>query len=428
MKKLTKKLPFVIASLIGGLVFWGAFGQLPNSLNDREAGKFVQFTDGSIGLRGTASPLGAVAGIPTNKSLQTLEFEKFTTNGAGDIAYHIALDGDGSGLTNIAAGGIVCQNVVLIEEGDDVFTKLLSTTNDTAYLFCPGTHTLTNNYFMNSGESLVGFSRDNTIINQANNASIAFTAVATTRDNINVANLTFDGLGSFFRNNGKATNNFTVQNCRFKGTLNLFLVVDNPAEIALNKGVFSNVLFEDTTNTFGKDAAATQDYTFFDVQLVREESFPDCDINAGRFADFRNFEPITTTRAQQFIIDGITMFDGVLDGTAIAGAIMSPVNDGGFLRYDNGLADGVQAVPGYAILFSDGVITDTRLFFQAARFDVTNATLTAGNIVYVSETIAGDVTDTAPSGSGEIVQQIGIAVDANTVQFNIGDFTTITVP
>jgi hypothetical protein len=51
---------------------------------------------------------------------------------------------------------------------------------------------------------------------------------------------------------------------------------------------------------------------------------------------------------------------------------------------------------------------------------------TVGAIVYVDTTTAGGLTTTAPSGTGDFVQAVGIAMTADTLYFN-PDFAMVEI-
>lgn len=56
------------------------------------------------------------------------------------------------------------------------------------------------------------------------------------------------------------------------------------------------------------------------------------------------------------------------------------------------------------------------------KFDDTNtfvAGLTPGVVYFLSDATAGDVTDTAPTTAGSIVQQVGVALNATTIHSDI---------
>jgi hypothetical protein len=63
-----------------------------------------------------------------------------------------------------------------------------------------------------------------------------------------------------------------------------------------------------------------------------------------------------------------------------------------------------------------------QVYFEGNNNQLTG--LTGGTNLYLS-TSAGDVTATAPTGSGEIVQKLGIAVSATQANIEIGDTLTL---
>lgn len=62
---------------------------------------------------------------------------------------------------------------------------------------------------------------------------------------------------------------------------------------------------------------------------------------------------------------------------------------------------------------------DANVYFEGTNNQL--STLTIGSRYYLSETAAGGVTATAPSGTGEIVQYLGTAITATTISTEIND-------
>lgn len=127
-----------------------------------------------------------------------------------------------------------------------------------------------------------------------------------------------------------------------------------------------------------------------------------------------------------------------LDASGLLALSMMPAGLGGdvaVLAASGALADG-----DFVNVFNDGGtpkvrkadassgITAAHGFVLAAVADLANATVyfegnntsqsgLTGGVVYLSPTIPGRATNTAPVGTGEIVQKLGVAVSATQVNF-----------
>lgn len=84
-------------------------------------------------------------------------------------------------------------------------------------------------------------------------------------------------------------------------------------------------------------------------------------------------------------------------------------------------ADAAGTIPCSAIWIASGKV----LLIGTIRDD--SYDFTVGGYVYVSESVAGGFTTTAPSTSTNIVQKVGIADSADSMYFNPGGFRTVTV-
>lgn len=94
------------------------------------------------------------------------------------------------------------------------------------------------------------------------------------------------------------------------------------------------------------------------------------------------------------------------------GALLYCASDG---NYEEADADATTTMPAVAVALESGTGTKKVLLRGYIRKDAW--AWTVGGIVYVSTT-AGAFTQTAPSGTGDQVQAVGIAVSADVIYFN----------
>ncbi len=94
------------------------------------------------------------------------------------------------------------------------------------------------------------------------------------------------------------------------------------------------------------------------------------------------------------------------------GALLYCASDG---NYEEADADAAATMPVTALALETGTGSKQVLLSGAIRND--SWSLTPGGLVYASET-TGAITQTAPSGTGDIVQVIGYAVSAIILYFN----------
>lgn len=95
------------------------------------------------------------------------------------------------------------------------------------------------------------------------------------------------------------------------------------------------------------------------------------------------------------------------------GALLHRDADGNYIEAD---ADGATTMPVTAIALEAGTGSKKVLFMGFYRDD-TAFDFTPGAVLYASTT-AGAITETAPTGSGDQVQVVGIAVSADVIHFN----------
>jgi hypothetical protein len=112
-------------------------------------------------------------------------------------------------------------------------------------------------------------------------------------------------------------------------------------------------------------------------------------------------------------------FSGILASysageTVTFGTLCYMKSDGKMWKAD---ADQVTTMPGIAIATATVTTSAPGVFLLNGnmRYDTWNWTV--GGIVYASTT-AGNITQTAPSGSGDQVQSIGVALTADSIVFN----------
>lgn len=105
---------------------------------------------------------------------------------------------------------------------------------------------------------------------------------------------------------------------------------------------------------------------------------------------------------------------GTVDANATGfGAALYVTGDG---HFEEAAATGQATMPCMALALDTGTGADKNvLFWGRARNDAW--AFTPGAYIYVNTTTGG-LTETQPSGSGEIVQVVGVATASNTVFFN----------
>jgi hypothetical protein len=93
-------------------------------------------------------------------------------------------------------------------------------------------------------------------------------------------------------------------------------------------------------------------------------------------------------------------------------ALLYLASDG---HYEEADADAATTMPGIALALATGTGTKNVLLWGYARYDTWN--WTPGGFVY-ADTTTGGMTQTAPSGAGDIIQIVGIALSADILFFN----------
>lgn len=80
-------------------------------------------------------------------------------------------------------------------------------------------------------------------------------------------------------------------------------------------------------------------------------------------------------------------------------------------------ADAEATSPAIAIAVESGSAEGTIKFLFHGFISNPSWTLTIGGIVYLSET-PGEIVQTAPSGTNDVIQPLGVAVSATQIYFN----------
>lgn len=97
----------------------------------------------------------------------------------------------------------------------------------------------------------------------------------------------------------------------------------------------------------------------------------------------------------------------------VAGNLCYRKSDGKLWKAD---ADAASTMPGIAIAGESISADATGNFFKFGEVTLASHGFTVGAILYAS-TAAGGMTTTAPTGSGDQVQAVGVVKDANTIWF-----------
>lgn len=124
--------------------------------------------------------------------------------------------------------------------------------------------------------------------------------------------------------------------------------------------------------------------------------------------DFSNTAPGTSGDATGLI------FSFTAGATLAIGDVVYMGTGGKVLLSD---ADAVTSMPALGICTSTGTDTNPVDVMVQGVMKLTGWSFTAGNDIFVSAT-AGDVTGTAPSGSGDTVQKVGVATASDAAYFN----------
>lgn len=96
-----------------------------------------------------------------------------------------------------------------------------------------------------------------------------------------------------------------------------------------------------------------------------------------------------------------------------AGDFVSIWDDAGTIKVRKAIADGTgKTADGFVL---DSVLTAANALVYFEGRNTQKSGLTGGAIYYLSASVAGDITATAPSGSGNEVQRIGRAYSATAV-------------
>ena len=106
----------------------------------------------------------------------------------------------------------------------------------------------------------------------------------------------------------------------------------------------------------------------------------------------------------------------MIAGTALT--ITQAVYVGGDSKMEKAIATGTSTMP--AIALATGTISEDASgdFLLQGFFRDNTWTWSIGGSLYISKDTAGDLTQTKPSGSGEQVQAVGVAITADIIHFN----------
>lgn len=121
----------------------------------------------------------------------------------------------------------------------------------------------------------------------------------------------------------------------------------------------------------------------------------------------------TWTFSSPISVNG-TSFEATAGGTISAGEVVYMASTGKVLSADASSA--ATAIPLVGIALDSGVLDDTITVLTTGISDA-QAGLTTGTNYYLSTT-AGALTSTAPSGSGEIIINMGVATSATSLYVN----------
>ena len=124
--------------------------------------------------------------------------------------------------------------------------------------------------------------------------------------------------------------------------------------------------------------------------------------------DFSNTAPGTSGDATGII------FSFTAGATLAVGDVVYLGTGGKVLLAD---ADAATSMPALGICTSTGTDTNPVDVMIQGIIKLTGWSFTAGDNIFVSTT-AGDVTSTAPSGTGDTVQKVGIATASDAAYFN----------
>lgn len=112
---------------------------------------------------------------------------------------------------------------------------------------------------------------------------------------------------------------------------------------------------------------------------------------------------------------GIHLPGQTVDTNALGfGAVLKLAADG---NWDTAKADAEATMPVTALALESGTGDDILLLLKGIVRD-DSWTWTPGGIIYADDTVAGDITQTAPADSGDVVQILGIAITSTVILFD----------
>lgn len=136
---------------------------------------------------------------------------------------------------------------------------------------------------------------------------------------------------------------------------------------------------------------------------------------AGQFADQGEIDNL-----QEQINDILELIENITAGTvtavtgvAVTAGQVAYIDGAGLIQLAQANSLATSTVAGI-VLESEGAGEDAQLVVSGVA-EIAGATLTPGVIYYLSPTVAGELTDTAPTSYGDSVIIVGVATDATHI-------------
>jgi hypothetical protein len=165
-----------------------------------------------------------------------------------------------------------------------------------------------------------------------------------------------------------------------------------------------------TSGTSGVDGTSGSSGTSGNASLAGDQSG---DINTSEYSLIHDVAPTADVKGYGDVIS-VTV-----DTNAFGvGAALMILSDG---NWDTCDADAAATMPCRALALETGTGTKKILLRGVIRVDAWNWTV--GGLIYASTSV-GELTQTAPSGTGDIVQIVGYALTADVMYFN-PDYTYV---
>ena len=144
--------------------------------------------------------------------------------------------------------------------------------------------------------------------------------------------------------------------------------------------------------------------TMYDGEIGQLKAGDTLDITASSNQQFSatNQTPAAITIGQPVYIQGADMVDLALADAKATSGVIGLVSD--------------ASIDSSAVgtILTDGILTSTD--WTAV---VGEATLTAGSVYFLSDTVAGTLTTTAPTTAGSFVTRVGTAISTTTLEVTI---------